>query len=162
MPPCVNVNPKISNQELLTSRVPLPPSWGHSWLFRLVDFLLLIPLAFSSRESLGLPTSSSLGLVLGIGLLDTGAFVASALGFVTGQVAVVSVLASLSSAVTVVLTAIFLRERLHLIQWLLIGMLLAEVMLTHVERIGCIQSIGTIPHASTSPLERRSCGILLS
>ena len=42
---------------LLTSRVPLPPSWSHSWLFRLVDFLLLIPLAFSSRESLGLPDS---------------------------------------------------------------------------------------------------------
>ncbi|MGZ3646720.1 MAG: hypothetical protein ACXVCM_23050, partial [Ktedonobacteraceae bacterium] len=42
---------------------------------------------------------------------------------------------SLSSAVAVVLTAIFLRERLHVIQWLLIGMLLAEVVLTHVERI---------------------------
>jgi len=100
--------------------------------------------------------------VLGIGLLDTGAFVASALGFATGQVAIVSVLASLSSAVAVVLTAIFLRERLHLIQWLGIGMLLAEVVLRHVERICCIQPMGTNPHASTSPLERSSCDILLS
>jgi len=70
--------------------------------------------------------------VLGIGLLDTGAFVASALGFATGQIAIVSVLASLSSAVAVILTAICLRERLHVIQWLGIGMLLAGVVLTHV------------------------------
>jgi len=86
---------------------------------------LLIPLAFSSRESLSLLTGSSLGRGLGIGLLDTGAFVASALGFATGQVAIVSVLASLYSAVAVVLTAIFLRERLHVIQWLGMSMLLA-------------------------------------
>jgi len=84
---------------------------------------LLIPLAFSSRESLSLLTGSSLGRGLGIGLLDTGAFVASALGFATGQVAIVSVLASLYSAVAVVLTAIFLRERLHVIQWLGMSML---------------------------------------
>ena len=44
-----------SFQEWLTSRIPLPPSWGHYRLFRLVGFLLLIPLAFSSRESLSLP-----------------------------------------------------------------------------------------------------------
>jgi hypothetical protein len=37
-----------SFQELLTSRVPLTPSWGHYWLFRLVDFLLLILLPPSS------------------------------------------------------------------------------------------------------------------
>ncbi len=86
---------------------------------------MLIPLAFSSRESLSLLTGSSLGRGLGIGLLDTGAFVASALGFATGQVAIVSVLASLYSAVAVVLTAIFLRERLHVIQWLGMSMLLA-------------------------------------
>ena len=49
-----------------------------------------------------------------------------ALGFATGQVAIVSVLASLSSAVAVVLTAIFLRERLHVIQWQGMSMLLAR------------------------------------
>ena len=123
---------------------------------------MLIPLAFSSRESLSLLTGSSLGRGLGIGLLDTGAFVASARGFSTGQVAIVSVLASLSSAVAVVLTAIFLRERLHVIQWLGMSMLLAGVVLTHVERMCYTQPIGTNPHASTSPLERRSGGILLS
>jgi EamA-like transporter family len=97
-----------------------------------------------------------------LGLLDTGAFVASALGFATGQVAIVSVLASLYSAIAVVLTAIFLRERLHVIQWLGMSMLLAGVVPTHVERICYTQPIGTNPHASTSPLERRSGGILLS
>jgi len=73
--------------------------------------------------------------VLGIGLLDAGAFVASEFGFATGQVAIVSVLAFLYSAVAVVLTAIFLHERQHVIQWLGIGMLLAGLVLTHVERI---------------------------
>ncbi|MGH2482178.1 MAG: EamA family transporter [Ktedonobacteraceae bacterium] len=41
-------------------------------------------------------------------------------------------LASLYSAVTVLLAAIFLHERLHAIQWLGIALLLAGVIVTHL------------------------------
>ena len=102
------------------------------WLFRLTGIAILVPLAASKRQSLSLPRGSNLALVAGIGLLDTGAFVASALGFATGNVAIVSVLASLYSAVAVLLAAIFLRERLRVIQWTGIGILLVGVVLTHL------------------------------
>jgi drug/metabolite transporter (DMT)-like permease len=139
------------------------PLTGHYQLFRLVGFLLLIPLASLAEKASACPLAPALvgGLALACSTLAHSS-PASALGFATGQVAIVSVLASLSSAVAVVLTAIFLRERLHVIQWLGMSMLLAGVVLTHVERICYTQPIGTNPHASTSPLERRSGGILLS
>jgi hypothetical protein len=38
----------------------------------------------------------------------------------------------------------------------------SRLVLTPVERICYTQPMGTKPHASTSPLERRSGGILLS
>ena len=98
----------------------------------LTGIAILVPLAASKRQSLSLPRGSNLALVAGIGLIDTGAFVASALGFATGNVAIVSVLASLYSAVAVLLAAIFLRERLRVIQWTGIGILLVGVVLTHL------------------------------
>src|SRR5258708_13028243 len=58
--------------------------------------------------------------------------------------------------------AVFLRERLHVIQWLGIGMLLAGGALVHGDRICCIQPIGTNPHASTPPLEQPSRAVLPS
>ena len=102
------------------------------WLFRLTALFLLTPLALLRPKSLGWLSRSNLALVSCVGLLDTAAFVASAFGFAGGHVAIVSVLASLYSAVTVLLAAIFLRERLHAIQWLGITLLLAGVIVTHL------------------------------
>lgn len=102
------------------------------WLFRLTAIFLLAPLALARPKNLRLPTWSSFALVSCIGLLDTAAFIASAFGFAGGHVAIVSVLASLYSAVTALLAAIFLRERLRAIQWLGIALLLAGVVLTHI------------------------------
>jgi drug/metabolite transporter (DMT)-like permease len=98
----------------------------------LTGMLLFIPLAIRHPKDLSWPTSSNLVLVGCIGLLDTAAFIASALGFIGGHVAIVSVLASLYSAVTVLLAAIFLRERLHLLQWCGILILFVGVLLTHL------------------------------
>ena len=62
-------------------------------------------------------------------MLDTAAFVFNNAGLHTGQVSVVSVLASLYGAVTVVLAWIFLRERLDLSQWLGIALIFAGIVL---------------------------------
>lgn len=102
------------------------------WLFRLTAIFLLAPLTLARPKNLRLSTWSSLVLVSCIGLLDTAAFIASAFGFAGGHVAIVSVLASLYSAVTALLAAIFLRERLRAIQWLGIALLLTGVVFTHI------------------------------
>jgi drug/metabolite transporter (DMT)-like permease len=107
------------------------------WLFRLVTACLMVPLALGSRfgeseSGLVPPRGDVLGLVAGIGLLDTGAFIASTLGFATGQVAIVSVLSSLYSAVAVMLAWIFLKEPLRAIQWAGILLLLIGIVLTHL------------------------------
>jgi drug/metabolite transporter (DMT)-like permease len=65
-------------------------------------------------------------------LLDTAAFVFYNMGIATGYVSVVSALASIFSAVTVLLAWFFLRERLRMVQWagvagLIVGVFLASV-----------------------------------
>jgi drug/metabolite transporter (DMT)-like permease len=71
-----------------------------------------------TRQSLRLPAWPVWRLIIGVGVLDTSAYVANTIGFATHQVAVVSVLASLFSTVTVMLAWLFLRERLRWNQWL--------------------------------------------
>lgn len=114
------------------SVVPVLGQVVPTWLFRLIGMLLFAPLAMFRRQSLRPPRGLNLGLVIIIGLLDTSAFVAASLGLATGNVAIVSVLASLYSAVAVLLAAIFLREHLRRIQWLGVVILLAGVVLTHI------------------------------
>jgi drug/metabolite transporter (DMT)-like permease len=55
--------------------------------------------------------------LLGMGLLDSGAFVLNNRGMLLEQVSVMGVLASLYGAFTVTLAAIFLREHLSRWQW---------------------------------------------
>ena len=61
-------------------------------------------------------------------MMDTAAFVANNAGLKTGQVSVVSVLASLYGAMTVLLSWIFLRERLERCQWLGIVLIFAGIV----------------------------------
>ncbi|HEV7235853.1 MAG TPA: EamA family transporter, partial [Ktedonobacteraceae bacterium] len=71
--------------------------------------------------------------ITGVGILDTAAFVIAAIALGNGQeVAIVSVLVSLFSAVTVVLAWIFLREKLHWSQWLGIGIIFVGIVLVNV------------------------------
>ncbi|GEM_PF-90783 len=87
------------------------------WLIRLVTPCALMLGAAPTRQSLHLPAWPVWRLIIGVGVLDTAAYVANTIGFATHQVAVVSVLASLFSTVTVVLAWLFLRERLRWNQW---------------------------------------------
>jgi len=87
------------------------------WVIRLTCFSVLALVAAPARQSLKLPSGSVWWLLAAVGFLDTAAFVANNAGLHTGQVSVVSVLASLYGAVTVVLAWIFLREKLERSQW---------------------------------------------
>lgn len=71
--------------------------------------LLALPL----RRKLPPPDQGSLPILLAVSLFDTIAFVANNVGLQGSEDALVSVLASQFSAVTVLLARIFLNERLH-------------------------------------------------
>jgi drug/metabolite transporter (DMT)-like permease len=104
------------------------------WLLRLTSsvltacvlLLLRQPITFSRDSDGRSPVSSWL---FGMGILDTGAFVLNNRGLQLEQVSVVSVLASLYGAVTVILAAIFLREHLSRWQWLGIVAIFAGIAL---------------------------------
>jgi drug/metabolite transporter (DMT)-like permease len=99
------------------------------WVIRLTSFSTLLVCAAPARQSLRVPHGGVWWLLAALGVLDTAAFMANNAGLHTGQVAVVSVLASLYGAVTVLLSWIFLRERLERSQWLGIALIFAGIVL---------------------------------
>jgi drug/metabolite transporter (DMT)-like permease len=70
--------------------------------------------------------------VVGVAVLDTAANVAYNLGITVSLTAVVSVISSLFSAVTVLLAWVFLRERLARWQWAGVGAILVGIVLVSV------------------------------
>ena len=66
------------------------------WVNRLTCFSVLALIAAPTRQSLKLPGGSVWWLLAAVGFLDTAAFVANNAGLGTGQVSIVSVLASLT------------------------------------------------------------------
>lgn len=109
--------------------VPRVGSVVSVWVIRLTSFTSLALLAAPARQTLRLPRSNVWWLLAAVGLMDTAAFVANNAGLKTGQVSVVSVLASLYGAVTVLLSWIFLRERLERSQWAGIALIFAGIVL---------------------------------
>ena len=102
------------------------------WVIRLTSFSILALAAIPARQSLKLPIGSVWWQLAAVGFLDTAAFVANNAGLHTGQVSVVSVLASLYGAVTVLLAWIFLREKLERSQWLGIILIFAGIVLVSI------------------------------
>ncbi len=90
---------------------------------------VLLALAVPTRQNIRMPRGWAFWLICAVGLLDTTAYVANTIGFTTRDVAVVSVLASLFSTVTVLLAWLFLRERLHWSQWMGIGVIFVGITL---------------------------------
>jgi drug/metabolite transporter (DMT)-like permease len=88
------------------------------WMIRLTSSLLTAVVILLLRQPIAPPREGSVnGLLAGMGVLDTGAFVLNNRGMLIEQVSVMGVLASLYGAVTVTLAAVFLRERLARWQW---------------------------------------------
>ena len=99
------------------------------WLIRLLTPCVLTLGVLPTGQSIRLPKGKVWWLILTIGVLDTAAFVCATIGLTTDQVSVVSVLASLFSAITVILAWIFLREKLAWNQWLGIGIIFLGIVL---------------------------------
>jgi drug/metabolite transporter (DMT)-like permease len=99
------------------------------WVMRLTSIVSLAVVAAPAGKSLALPRGAVWWALFAAGILDTSAFLATNAGLQSGQVSVVSVLASLYGAVTVLLAWIFLRERLEISQWLGIAMIFVGIVL---------------------------------
>jgi len=102
------------------------------WVIRLTCFSVLALAAIPAGQGLKLPSGNVWWLLAAVGFLDTAAFVANNAGLHTGQVSVVSVLASLYGAVTVILAWIFLREKLERSQWFGIILIFAGIVLVSI------------------------------
>jgi drug/metabolite transporter (DMT)-like permease len=87
------------------------------WMIRLTSTVLIAAVILLSKQPMRLPRGEVRWMVVGMGALDTGAFVLSNRGMQMEQVAVISVLGSLYGAVTVGLAAIVLREHVSRWQW---------------------------------------------
>jgi drug/metabolite transporter (DMT)-like permease len=98
--------------------VPMLGSSPSVWLIRLTSVVATALVMLVARQSRALPQRRDTPLLLGVGLLDTGAYVFNNYGMLHEQTSVVSVLASLYGAVTVALAAMFLREKVSPSQWL--------------------------------------------
>jgi drug/metabolite transporter (DMT)-like permease len=109
--------------------VPAVGSAVSVWVMRLTALVALSLAAAPTGRTLKLPRGKVWWLLLAVGILDTAAFVVNNAGLSTGQVSVVSVLASLYGAFTVLLAWIFLRERLERSQWLGIVLIFIGIVL---------------------------------
>ena len=109
--------------------LPVVPAPVSVWVMRGTAIVALGMVAAPGRQSLKIPSGVVWWGLFAAGILDTGAFLANNAGLQLGQVSVVSVLASLYGAVTVLLAWMFLRERLEISQWCGIAMIFAGIVL---------------------------------
>ncbi len=108
--------------------VPLVGSAVSVWVMRLTALVSLSVFALPLHQSIRMPHGGVWWMLAAVGLMDTSAFVANNAGLRIGPVSVVSVLASLYGAVTVLLSWIFLRERLERSQWFGIVLIFAGIV----------------------------------
>lgn len=102
------------------------------WVMRLTAIGGLFLLAGPVRQTVRLPQGSVWWLLVAVGVMDTTAFVVNNTGLSIGPVSIVSVLASLYGAVTVLLSWIFLREKLEWSQWLGLCVLFAGIVMVNL------------------------------
>ncbi len=101
------------------------------WVYYLTAVAIL-SLLLAWRRSLSAPPASLVALLLSISLFSLLGFLSLALGAATAQVAIVTVLSSLASAVTVLLGFAIRHERPSAAQWLGIAAILVGVVLLKV------------------------------
>lgn len=103
------------------------------WLVRLTTISTLALFTLPLKQPLTLPRGPVWWYITAVAILDTLAFITATIALGNGQnVAIVSVLISLFSAVTVVLAWIFLRDRLHWNQWLGIVVIFIGIVLVNL------------------------------
>jgi drug/metabolite transporter (DMT)-like permease len=113
---------------LVIRAVPLLGSAQTVWLIRLTSVVLTALVMLVLRHPRALPEAGARWTVLGMGLLDTSAYVLNNYGMQLEQVSVVSVLSSLYGAVTVGLAATILGEKVTKTQWVGIVAIFAGIV----------------------------------
>jgi len=109
--------------------VPQVGSAPSVWIIRLTSALATALVMLLAGQSRALPLRRDMPMLLGVGMLDTCAYVFNNYGMAREQTSVVSVLASLYGAVTVALAALLLREKVTASQWLGIAAIFAGIIL---------------------------------
>jgi uncharacterized membrane protein len=109
--------------------VPLVGSSASVWIIRLTSAVTTALVMIAARQSKVLPPRRDAPWILGVGFLDTCAYMFNNYGMLHEQTSVVSVLASLYGAVTVALAALFLREKVATSQWAGIAAIFIGIML---------------------------------
>ena len=102
------------------------------WLIRLTTVWTLALFVVPLKQHIHVPRGSVWWFIAGVGILDTAAYVSFTIGLTGGQVAIIGVIASLFSAVTVLLAWIFIREKLQWNQWLGIAIIFVAIVLVNV------------------------------
>ncbi|HTI13957.1 MAG TPA: DMT family transporter [Dictyobacter sp.] len=103
------------------------------WLIRtLTPCILLLCLPFT-RQRFTLPRGSIWWIIVSVSIVDTLGYIAYTSGLLLqGQVAIITILSSLYSAVTIILAGLFLRERLQYTQWFSIFVILGGIVLVRI------------------------------
>jgi drug/metabolite transporter (DMT)-like permease len=109
--------------------LPVLPAVSSVWVIRLSTSSMLLLAARPSHQSVAVPRGRVWWLLVIMGLMDTTAYVANNVGLRAGPVSLITVIASLYGAVTVLLSSIFLRERLAHSQWLGVAFIFAGILL---------------------------------
>jgi len=99
-----------------TRAIPTVGSAQTVWLVRLTSAALTAAVILFWRQPISVPRANAKWFVLGMGILDTSAYVLNSYGLRLEQVSVVTVLSSLYGAVTVGLAAAILREKISRVQ----------------------------------------------
>ncbi len=88
-------------------------------------------LGLALRRDIRPPSVPDLKLVASVSAMGTSGYLALTAGFATGQVAVVTVLSTTASAVTVLLAALWLKEPVTRLQWLGVLLVVLGLALIH-------------------------------
>lgn len=104
-----------------------------AWIFRLLGPPVVLALALPTHQKVALPTPPAGLWILGVAGLDTAAYLLYNLGLSGADSAVVAVISSLFSAVTVLLARVFLNEKLAPGQWAGVIIILAGVGLVSAD-----------------------------
>jgi drug/metabolite transporter (DMT)-like permease len=99
------------------------------WVLRLVATLGLGVAAWPARQSLRIPRRGMVWMLVAMGALDVGAYLSNNFGMEFRHISIVTVIASLYAAVTVLLAAVVLRERLNCKQWIGVALIFAGVVI---------------------------------
>jgi len=109
--------------------VPMMGAAPSVWVIRLSSVVMTALVMLVGSQPIKLPNLGANRWILGIGLLDTSAYVFNNYGLMHEQVSVLSVLASLYGAVTVGLAALTLKETVARLQWLGMVAIFAGIVL---------------------------------